>query len=188
MAWRIEYAESVQKSVRRLDRQVQRRLRAFLEVRLAGMDNPRQLGIAMQGTRYGDLWRYRVGNYRIMAEIDDERTRILVVRIARSQRCIPLATAQEAKGEAARKLEEAVPLEGAKKWGPFRRRMSQFQALDPKHLRPRHHGSNFPCVHRSAVAPALFGTPLIYPGKGPWRRERRKRPPRMACSTFFQRG
>ncbi len=36
----------------------------------------------MQGTRYGDLWRYRVGNYRIMAEIDDERIRILVVRIA----------------------------------------------------------------------------------------------------------
>ena len=35
-------------------------------------------------------------------------------------------------------------LESAKKWGPFRRRMSQFQALDPKHLRPRHHGSNFP--------------------------------------------
>ena len=102
-----------------------------------------------------------------MAEIDDERTRILVVRIARSRRCIPLATAQEAKGEAARKLEEAVPLEGAKKWGPFRRRMSQFQALDPKHLRPRHHGSNFPCVHRSAVAPALFDTPLIYPGEGP---------------------
>ncbi len=159
MAWRIEYAESVQKSVRRLDRQVQRRLRDFLEVRLAGMDNPRQLGIAMQGTRYGDLWRYRVGNYRIMAEIDDERTRILVVRIARSQRCIPLATAQEAKGEAARKLEEAVPLEGAKKWGPFRRRMSQFQALDPKHLRPRHHGSNFPCVHRSAVAPHFLVLP-----------------------------
>ncbi len=82
MAWRIEYAESVQKSVRRLDRQVQRRLRAFLEVRLAGMDNPRQLGIAMQGTRYGHLWRYRVGNYCIMAEIDDERIGILVVRIA----------------------------------------------------------------------------------------------------------
>ena len=77
-------------------------------------------------------------------EIDDERTRILVVRIARSQRCIPLATAQEAKGEAARKLEEAIPLESAKKRGPFRRRMSQFQALDPKPLRPRHHGSNFP--------------------------------------------
>ena len=82
MAWRIEYAESVQKSVRRLDRQVQRRLRNFLEVRLASMDNPRQLGAAMQGTRYRNLWRYRVGNYRIVAEIDDEHICILVVRMA----------------------------------------------------------------------------------------------------------
>lgn len=82
MAWRIEYAESVRKSVRRLDRQVQRRLRDFLEVRLVRMDNPRQLGAAMQGSRYHDLWRYRVGNYRIIAEIDDERILILVVRIA----------------------------------------------------------------------------------------------------------
>ena len=46
------------------------------------MDNPRQLGVAMQGTRYRDLWRYRVGNYRIMAEIDDESIRILVIRMA----------------------------------------------------------------------------------------------------------
>ena len=101
-----------------------------------------------------------------MAEIDDERTRILVVRIARSQRCIPLATAQEAKGEAARKLEEAVPLDSAKKWGPFRRRMSQFQALDPKPLRPRHHGSNSPCVHRYAVAPHFLYS-LTLPREGP---------------------
>lgn len=82
MAWRIEYAESVRKSVRRLDRRVQRRLRDYLEVRLVSMDNPRQLGAAMQGTRQRDLWRYRVGNYRIIAEIDDERILILVVRIA----------------------------------------------------------------------------------------------------------
>ena len=82
MAWRIEYAESVRKDAHRLDRQMRRRLREFLEVRLSGMENPRQLGTAMQGTRYRDLWRYRVGDYRIIAEIDDERICILVVRVA----------------------------------------------------------------------------------------------------------
>lgn len=46
------------------------------------MDNPRQIGAALQGTRYRNLWRYRVGNYRIIAEINDERVLILVVRIA----------------------------------------------------------------------------------------------------------
>ena len=82
MTWRIEYAESVHKSVRRLDRQFQRRRRDFLKLRPALLPNPRQLGAALQGTRYDDLWRYRVGNYRIIAEIDDQWTRILVVRMA----------------------------------------------------------------------------------------------------------
>ena len=82
MGWKIEYAESAQKAIRELDRQVQRRLRDFLEVRLAQMDNPRGLGTALKGTRYRDLWRFRVGAYRIVVEIDDERIRILVVRSA----------------------------------------------------------------------------------------------------------
>ena len=46
VAWRIEYAESVHKSVRRPDRQAQRRLLDFPELRLAHMDNPRQPGAA----------------------------------------------------------------------------------------------------------------------------------------------
>ena len=46
------------------------------------MDNPRGLGTALKGTRYRDLWRFRVGAYRIVVEIDDERIRILVVRSA----------------------------------------------------------------------------------------------------------
>ncbi|MYA32223.1 MAG: type II toxin-antitoxin system RelE/ParE family toxin [Gemmatimonadales bacterium] len=78
----MEYAASVQKSVRKLDPAVRKRLRAFLEDRLAKLDNPRQLGIAMQGSRYGDLWRYRVGDYRILTRIDDGTIRILVIRIA----------------------------------------------------------------------------------------------------------
>lgn len=82
MTWRIEYTGSARRSIRRLDPQVQRRLRDFLENRLAHMDNPRQLGAALQGTPYQDLWRYRVGNYRIITEIDDDSIRILVVRIA----------------------------------------------------------------------------------------------------------
>ena len=82
MTWRIEYTGSARRSIRRLDRQVQRRLRNFLENRLAHMDNPRQLGAALQGTAYQDLWRYRVGNHRIITEIDDDSIRILVVRIA----------------------------------------------------------------------------------------------------------
>ena len=82
MAWTIEYAGNVQKSVRRLDRQVQRRIRDFLELRLAGMEDPRQLGSPLRGSRHHNLWRFRVGDYRIVAEINDRDIRILIVRIA----------------------------------------------------------------------------------------------------------
>ena len=78
----IEYAGSVRKSVRRLGRQVQRRIRDFLELRLAGMEDPRQIGSPLHGSRHHNLWRIRVGDYRIIAEINDRNIRILIVRIA----------------------------------------------------------------------------------------------------------
>ena len=46
------------------------------------MDDPRRLGVAMQEAKYRNLWRFRVGDYRIIAEIVDESARILVLRIA----------------------------------------------------------------------------------------------------------
>ena len=82
MTWKIEYATSVRKSVRKLDKQVQRRIRDFLELRLAEKGDPRQLGAPLRGTRYRNLWRYRVGDYRIIAKISDRDIRILIVRIA----------------------------------------------------------------------------------------------------------
>ena len=86
MAWKIEYAGSVRKSVRRLDRQVQCRIRDFLELRLTGMEDPRQIGSPLRGNRHHNLWRYRVGDYRIIAEINDRVIRILIVRIAHRRR------------------------------------------------------------------------------------------------------
>ncbi len=82
MAWTIEYARSVRESVRRLDRQVQRRIRDFLKLRLAGMEDPRQLGSPLHGGRHRSFWRYRVGDCRIVAEINERDIRILIVRIA----------------------------------------------------------------------------------------------------------
>lgn len=81
MIWKIEYAKSVQKSVRKLDRQTQNRLQKYLETRLAVADDPRSLGRALQGSQFQNLWRFRVGDYRIIAQIEDEGIRILVVRI-----------------------------------------------------------------------------------------------------------
>jgi len=81
VVWRIEYAESVQKDVRKLDAQERKRIRDFIEVKVALLEDPRSLGKALSGGLSG-LWRYRVGNYRIIANIEDRDVRILVVKIA----------------------------------------------------------------------------------------------------------
>jgi mRNA interferase RelE/StbE len=65
----------------RLDPMARRRIRAFLSERVAALEDPRQLGGPLQGARLGGLWRYRVGDYRILVEIKDEIVTVLVVGI-----------------------------------------------------------------------------------------------------------
>lgn len=81
MAWTIEYALSSRKPMERLDPMVRRRIREFLSERIALLDDPRQLGEALQGTRFTGLWRYRVGDYRILADIRDEVVTVIVVGV-----------------------------------------------------------------------------------------------------------
>ena len=81
MAWTIEYAQSSRKPMERLDPMVRRRIREFLSVRIAMLDDPRQLGEALQGTRYAGLWRYRVGDYRVLVDIRDEVVTVIVVGV-----------------------------------------------------------------------------------------------------------
>ena len=81
MAWRIEYAESTQKDIRRLDLQDRKRIRSFLEEKVAELDDPRSLGKPLTGGLSG-FWRYRVGDYRIIVSLEDDALRVLVVRVA----------------------------------------------------------------------------------------------------------
>ena len=57
------------------------RLRKYLETRLAVAKDPRSLGRPLQGSQFQNLWRFRVGDYRIIAQIEDDKVRILVLRI-----------------------------------------------------------------------------------------------------------
>ncbi len=81
MKWTIEYAATVQKPMRLLDPQVRRRVRDFLSTRVAALDDPQQLGDALQGPRFARLWRYRVRDYRILVDIRDEIVTVLGVAI-----------------------------------------------------------------------------------------------------------
>lgn len=80
MAWTIEYAESVQKPISKLDPKTRKRIRSFLEERIAKLDDPRGQGKALSGPLSG-LWRYRVGEYRIICNIIDQRFVVLVVKV-----------------------------------------------------------------------------------------------------------
>lgn len=81
MAWTIEYAQSCQKPMQRLDPTVRRRIRQYLTERVALLDDPRQLGGPLQGAHFAGLWRYRVGDYRVLVDIQDQIVTVLVVGI-----------------------------------------------------------------------------------------------------------
>jgi len=81
MAWTIEIDPAVEKELDKLDSQQTKRILRFLFERVAHLDDPRSIGEALHGSRFGTLWKYRVGNYRIISSIEDNVSRILVVKV-----------------------------------------------------------------------------------------------------------
>jgi len=80
MTWTIEYIKSAQKAVKKIDPQIRKRIKKYLENRVATLEDPRQLGKSLTG-QLSELWRYRVGDHRVICEIQDEKLVVLVVRI-----------------------------------------------------------------------------------------------------------
>ncbi len=81
MAWRIEFDRAALRDLDKLDAQAAKRILAFLHGRIAKLDDPRAVGQALKGSKLGEFWKYRVGNYRIICFIDDGAVRVLVVKI-----------------------------------------------------------------------------------------------------------
>ena len=81
LAWLIEIGDDAAKDLRKLDTQVARRITAFLRDRIAVLEDPRSLGEALKGSKLGDFWKYRVGDYRVIADIQDSVVCIEVIRV-----------------------------------------------------------------------------------------------------------
>ena len=81
LAWRIEFEDAALKELAKLDKPVARRILAFLRERVAALDDPRSVGEALKGSKLGEFWKYRVGDYRIITNIEDGVMRILVLKI-----------------------------------------------------------------------------------------------------------
>ena len=81
MAYSVELSAEVDRELDKLDAQHRKRILKFLHERIAKLDDPRSIGEALHGSRLGEFWKYRVGDYRLICKIEDDRLVVLVLRI-----------------------------------------------------------------------------------------------------------
>ena len=79
--WRIEFDPGAVGDFKKLDRPLRTRLFGFLRTRVAALDNPRSICEALSGARLGNYWKYPVGEWRIICDMQDERIVVRVLRI-----------------------------------------------------------------------------------------------------------
>lgn len=79
MAWEIELSPEAQKHLKKLGAAEAKRILHFLYTRLRHIENPRDVGKALKGVTLSGLWRYRVGDYRILCRIEDDKICIIVL-------------------------------------------------------------------------------------------------------------
>jgi len=79
--WHVRLSREAERNLDDFDPQVARRILKYLDERVATMDNPRKLGKALKGSEWGDCWRYRCGDYRIIVDIIDREIVVHVLRI-----------------------------------------------------------------------------------------------------------
>ena len=81
MAWKVELSGLAQKNLDQLDPQIARRILSFLFERVEHLDDPRSMGEPLKDSKLEEFWKYRVGDYRIISNMEDGALRVLVVRI-----------------------------------------------------------------------------------------------------------
>jgi mRNA interferase RelE/StbE len=81
MAWTIELSDLARANLKAIDPQQRSRILRFLQQRVSALENPRSIGQALHGAQYKGLWRYRVGDYRIIADIVDHELKIIAIEI-----------------------------------------------------------------------------------------------------------
>jgi mRNA interferase RelE/StbE len=80
LAWTIEWDDRASKELKRLDRQTQREILRYFRERIATDEDPRHFGKSLRHGLQG-LWRYRVGDYRMICYIEDEQVVVLVLGV-----------------------------------------------------------------------------------------------------------
>ncbi len=80
LTWKVEWDDRARKELRKLDSPIQKEILSYLRVRIAGSKDPRVFGQSLSGNKAG-LWRYRIGNYRLICRIEDHIFIVFVVGV-----------------------------------------------------------------------------------------------------------
>jgi len=81
MAWKVELSAEADRQLSKLDAPQAKRILKFLYERVARLDDPRSVGQALHGSRLGEFWKYRVGDYRLICRLEDNLLVVLVLRL-----------------------------------------------------------------------------------------------------------
>lgn len=80
MIWKVEFDDRARRELRKIDGKTQSRILKFLRTRVAVDDDPRRIGKRLSGPM-SNVWRYRVGDYRLACQIEDQTVTVLVIAI-----------------------------------------------------------------------------------------------------------
>ena len=80
MTWIVEFENSARKEFKKLDFQAQKKILRFLRERITTDEDPRRFCEQLKGN-WTSFWKYRIGDYRVICDIQDERLLVLVVRV-----------------------------------------------------------------------------------------------------------
>ncbi len=80
LTWTVEFDEAAAKELRKIDRQIQHEILRYFRERIATDEDPRRFGKSLSRD-FAGLWRYRVRNYRMICNIEDDTLVVLVLRV-----------------------------------------------------------------------------------------------------------
>jgi mRNA interferase RelE/StbE len=80
LIWQIEWVDQAVKEFKKIDRPAQRNIQKFLKERIETHQNPKRFGEPLRKTFVG-FWKYRVGDYRVICQIQEQRVVVLVIRV-----------------------------------------------------------------------------------------------------------
>lgn len=81
MLWTIKYTETAQRQLKKLDKSIALRVLDYMDERVVVLEDPRAAGKNLVGPKLGSYWRYRIGDVRVICDIQDHAVMILVLEI-----------------------------------------------------------------------------------------------------------